>query len=401
MFRFPEEDAGAVRVLGVAKALRKSGHEVVFMGIENNHLNIEDQKLSRASLISVYDDFKIFSPVPTKTDFLGRLKRQISILTGSSALVRLNDEEIRGYSLDAIIAYQAPSMLLLRLKRWCKLRQIPLICDVVEWYDPKQLFLGRSGPFYWGSEFRMRYIQKKVDGLITISKYLMDYYSAHKKIAIRIPILVDVNNIYGLRKQLSSYTNDKCLQMVYAGVPGRKDLLGNILRGILKLRQKGYAVTIKLVGVTRENVLQCLNGDENTFTSLGDGLILYPRIPRSEIPFVLAEADFVPLLRPDKRYAHAGFPTKIVESLTAGTPVIANLTSDLGEYLYEGINAFIVRDSTIDAFVDAVERAMKNREKWSEMRNAAKKTAEHFDYETYAINLNIFLEEVVRGVSGK
>jgi len=402
MFKFPGGDAGASRVLGVAKALRESGHDVVFLGIENFYPHAGDLKISGADFVSVYNDFRVVSPAPTGLDFWGRLKRQFSISTGSSFLDRLNVVEINGHPLDAVIAYQAPPFLLLRLKRWCRLRHIPLICDVVEWYDPKQLFLGRTGPFYWGSELRMRCIQKKVDGIIAISKYLMDYYSAHKKKVIRIPILVDAHNIDSSRKRLCSCTNDKGLHMVYAGIPGRKDLLGNVLRGVLRLRHKGYTVTIKLVGVSRENVLQCLNGDENAFTSLGDGLILYPRIPRSEVHRILAEADFVPLLRPDERYAHAGFPTKVVESLAAGIPVIANLTSDLGEYLHEGINAFIVHGSTVDAFVDAVERAMRNWEKWDNMRNAAKKTAtNYFDYKVYASNLNIFLEEVVGGVFRK
>lgn len=45
----------------------------------------------------------------------------------------------------------------------------------------------------------------------------------------------------------------------------------------------------------------------------------------------------------------AGFPTKFVESITAGTPVLTNQTSDLADYLVEGEIGFWLVDDIADS----------------------------------------------------
>ncbi len=47
----------------------------------------------------------------------------------------------------------------------------------------------------------------------------------------------------------------------------------------------------------------------------------------------------------------AGFPTKFVESLGAGCPVITNYTSDLDLYLKNGFNGFVVKDLNMKVFL--------------------------------------------------
>ena len=74
---------------------------------------------------------------------------------------------------------------------------------------------------------------------------------------------------------------------------------------------------------------------------------------------LIKDADFVPLLRPQiVRYAQAGFPTKVPESLSLGTPIICNLTSDLGDFIRDESEGIICRDYSIDAFVEALENAL-------------------------------------------
>jgi glycosyltransferase involved in cell wall biosynthesis len=38
----------------------------------------------------------------------------------------------------------------------------------------------------------------------------------------------------------------------------------------------------------------------------------------------------------------AGFPTKFTESISCGTPVITNKTSDIEDYLIDGMNGFFL-----------------------------------------------------------
>ena len=85
------------------------------------------------------------------------------------------------------------------------------------------------------------------------------------------------------------------------------------------------------------------------------------------------------------RYARAGFPTKIVESLSSGTPPICNLSSDLGLYLEDGKNAFFAAGFAPEDIKEALEKALAtSSEERAEMRAAARKTAEEqFDYRHY------------------
>src|ERR1051326_4133382 len=116
-FLFPEGDAAAARVLGIAKALRESGHEVILAGGE--------EQLGNYS-------FAGFTCCPQ-----GHLNRTGNALqhfirsasAGRSALRRLTLENRPA----AILAYDPPTAMLLRLLHYARAARIPLILDLTEW----------------------------------------------------------------------------------------------------------------------------------------------------------------------------------------------------------------------------------------------------------------------------
>ena len=73
---------------------------------------------------------------------------------------------------------------------------------------------------------------------------------------------------------------------------------------------------------------------------------------------IVRAADFTVLLRPDARFAHAGFPTKLVESLSLGVPVLANVTSDISEYVRDGREGILLAGPTREAFAAGLRRAL-------------------------------------------
>jgi glycosyltransferase involved in cell wall biosynthesis len=80
-----------------------------------------------------------------------------------------------------------------------------------------------------------------------------------------------------------------------------------------------------------------------------------------------------------------------------GTPVIANLTSDLGAYLSDGINGWVCRDHSAEAFAETLQRAiLLSPTERQEMRHAARKEAENaFDFRNHTVLLNSFLKNVL------
>ena len=71
----------------------------------------------------------------------------------------------------------------------------------------------------------------------------------------------------------------------------------------------------------------------------------------AEIQDELNKSDFSILLREVTRGTTAGFPTKVVESMSCGTPMITTRTSDLSNYIETGKNGFFVEIEDMDKLV--------------------------------------------------
>ncbi|HQM85931.1 MAG TPA: glycosyltransferase, partial [bacterium] len=69
--------------------------------------------------------------------------------------------------------------------------------------------------------------------------------------------------------------------------------------------------------------------------------------------------DFTILIRDDKRETRAGFPTKVSESISCGTPVITTKTSDLEDYIIEGKNGFFINIEPFEYSKDEFLEIMK------------------------------------------
>ena len=178
---------------------------------------------------------------------------------------------------------------------------------------------------------------------------------------------------------------------LYAGSPGKKDYLAEIIKGFSLLPQELLTrVELQLLGISKEQLATLCGVEESAVEYMGNSLVCLGRVPREEVLNRLAAADFTVLLRSEtQRYAKAGFPTKAVESLSTATPIITNLTSDLGLYLKDGYNSIIVSDCLPTAFSKAVEKAitLTASEKKQMYSNARKTAEEHFDYKLYGKTL--------------
>ena len=123
-------------------------------------------------------------------------------------------------------------------------------------------------------------------------------------------------------------------------------------------------------------------------------LELHGRKKRDEVLRMLASADFVQLIRdPEMRYAKAGFPSKVVESLAHATPVFCNLSSDLGDYLCDGENALIAASHNPKDLALALRRGLALTPQQKEQMDAAafNTAKEHFDYRNHVDSVQSFL----------
>ena len=140
---------------------------------------------------------------------------------------------------------------------------------------------------------------------------------------IRVPAIIDLAS---MSKDLDDYILNKKIQIIYAGSPGKKDALGIILQGLSMTPENvKNNIEMKIIGISREQY-QKIN--KNNF--IPSNVSFMGSIPREQVIEELQRADFSTFIRDNNlRFVKAGFPSKLVESMSLGIPVITNLTSDL------------------------------------------------------------------------
>lgn len=385
-FRFPNGDAAAARVLGIGKSLRQAGYAVSFAGWEQTGRPEDDDGNGEFR----YEGFQYHSQNEFRTGHLSSFRRMMRyLLAGNSSLKWLKSSRTK--DLQAIIVYHGGTLFLLRLAVFCKLYGIRLIADCTEWYDAKGLVGGKFGIVHLDNEFRMRFVNRLIGRLIVISYFLHEYYQSRSCKVLRIPPTVDLADVKWIA-DVKPRTNC-ALSLVYAGIPGKKDLLSSALYGIRALRSEGISIVLNLLGPSKADLLTCVDGDTLLLDELEGGLVFHGRVTQELVPQIVAQSDFSILLRPVKRVSSAGFSTKLVESLAAGVPVIANLTGDIDRYVNDGQEGILLTDTTVDAFVVGIRRALAmSGAELLRMREAARCCAEKsFAYGGYSAALANFI----------
>lgn len=378
-FNFPTGDAASTRVIGVGKILKDLGYDVVFVGKCMNPNNHD-------CLSGDFEGFNYFN-IPNKPSLANRA-RQI-IFSGKMTVSILEKKAIKP---SIIIYYGNSSTYLKPLLKYTRNKKIKLITDIVEWYDPGQVNGGKWSPMLWDVNYTIQKLIPKCDGVIAISSFLQNFYNEKGMTTIRVPQLFDIEDSKWDFDHVTSF-NKSSLNLVYAGVPGKKDSIDVIIKSVKTIIDQGHSIKLHLFGPNPDQIKDVLGSDQGLVNDLSGVIVFHGRINHDKIPFNLAKADFSVLIRPDMRYAHAGFPTKFVESLAAGVPVIANLTSDIGFYLHEESNGFIVNDNSVEQLVDTLSKAIKINEitKIKMKENAKDEALNSFYYKNHIDRFKDFL----------
>ena len=312
-FELPDKNAAAHRVLTNAKLLRLLGFEVLFIGVSKDINNAPDD---------VYG-FSYF-PIKYPNSFRN---------WGYHIVTYVNANTILSKKPDYVVLYNFPSIASLRILNFCHKNSIKVIEDLTEWEEPQGWTL-RSVIRKLDVKLRMGYCVKKMDGVIAISKFLFTKYKPYTE-TVLVPPLVDLEDEKWNRINISQIAPNK-VSLVYAGNAGfgKKDRLDYIIEALDGITN----VQLSVIGMTKDQYEQ----GYNKIVSKDIDVVFYGRLSHEETLKAVKKADFQMLIRDDNRKNNAGFPTKLVESMACGTPVIATLTSNIGDYLKDGYNCFIV-----------------------------------------------------------
>ena len=114
------------------------------------------------------------------------------------------------------------------------------------------------------------------------------------------------------------------------------------------------------------------------------------------MPKVIYDSDFTIFFMPNRKSSNAGFPTKLAESMSVGTPVITNKTGDIGLYLIDKQNGFLLEDDSLKSIEEVLNHIIKmNIHDMVRMREMARKMAEkEFDFSKYIVPMKEFIKEI-------
>lgn len=388
-FFFPRGNAAGNRVLGNGYLFREIGYQVDFLGLDKkvapNTPLLETKK--------TYDGFDFYT-FPYPKNYLDWLLFG-GVLKDAINLIKLTAPKI-------VIMYGSPrlSLFCLALIVYCKIKKITIVSDCVDWME------SHSGSnFYrfikWiDIQLQKRVINFLVDGVIVISSFLDNFYRGKK--ILRLPPLV--NNTY-YKELVPNYLYNKKKQLTYVGNPfpvgqktssavGAKDRIDLLIDLLILI--KHIDCQLNIAGLSELEFIKNYPNYSEKIKELGGKLIFHGFLDNESAIRLIANSDFTVLLRDDNRMTRAGFPTKIVESVSCGTPVITNRTSDIPTFIQDGVNGFLVEIENFSSFSSSVEEILKiSKERLCQMKINCL-NSHLFGYENYQIQAAKYFDNLVK-----
>lgn len=280
-----------------------------------------------------------------------------------------------------------------RLYEIVKKHNIPIILESCERYNHRLWRFGKMDPRYHQFQRCWNNYYNKVDGVIAISSYLMKHYKNHVERTIQIPGLCDIKNTTH-----NLYTKNRVIRLIFAGtIGGHKETLSELILALHKLGSERKRLRLDIFGPNIMQIRKNLGGNAHLLDELANCVHVNGRIPQHEVNKQYCMSDFGVFFRPYRESSNAGFPTKLVESLAAATPVITNDTSDIAQYIKSGENGYLLEDLSIEGICQVLRKILLLTDNERiDMRRSAHRTAEnYFDYRIYSDKLNqLFIDTI-------
>ena len=98
-------------------------------------------------------------------------------------------------------------------------------------------------------------------------------------------------------------------------------------------------------------------------------------VSSSDMPQMLKDAIILALDRPDNLQAKYGFPTKLVEYLLTGNPVVVTRVGDIPRFIENGVSGMVAEPSNPEDFASKICWLLENKERARAIGEQGKKVA--------------------------
>ena len=273
------------------------------------------------------------------------------------------------------------------LNRYAVKRNIKVYIDLVEFADPREKKYGYLSPSLILNHKMIKRSVKKNMTVLAISHYFMNYYAKKGISSILMPNLI--NEDEDNAKYLTKKIDDK-VHFIFAGYPYKKDALDVTMSAMVSLNNL-YPdfFSFHIAGIEEEAFFEKYKKLKKYKKEIDSFTAFHGYVKREAIKSLYLKSDFSIIMRdPSLVTCKAGFPTKFTESLSFARPVIANLTSDIGLYLKDQHNGYVVGGFNKEQLLTALKLAIEQRDLRKEMfKNALDSAKEYFSPSIYVERL--------------
>jgi glycosyltransferase involved in cell wall biosynthesis len=199
------------------------------------------------------------------------------------------------------------------------------------------------------------------DGCLVMTRHIEEYL-----LKLKIPAnkLVHVPQTVEFERFQTSIKNNSLLESItYCGLLNQeKDGVLDLIKAFAIVSELHPKLELRLIGEASNSV------ENNKINILFDKLKIIEKITitglkhRDEIPELLNRSSILVMPRPKSHQSDYGFPTKLVEYLSTGIPVIATKVGEIPDYLTDKQDAFLVEPGDIQALSNAISYVLDHRD---------------------------------------
>lgn len=327
LFTFPEGDAATNRVYSYAKGLVENGIHVHVVCFRNEYTEVTE---------GLYEGIHYYNVLyQRKRDnrFLIRNWRKLKKFYNALDLLRsLNKKD----KIQVIIVYSAlPATFL-----WSRFIAFSIRSKVVQEVSehPMRHFL-EDGIRKYYAKMMVKMESRLTDGIICISKYLIDYYLKLEMPAHRlflIPSTVDPSRF------VSNGESPFPFRYIgyFGGLTFYRDNVDNLIRAFASIEEKHPEIYLVLGGFCSDSERKMIH---DLIKELGISRIrVLEYLSREEVVKYIINAHMLIMVRADDVKSQASFPSKLTEYLATSKPVITVKVGEIPEYLTDGIDVYMV-----------------------------------------------------------
>lgn len=390
---FPFNSSAANLIRNLSKGLMENGAEVKVHLLKGNSV---DNYKYYSKRINHYEGIKFSYCCFKKRPHNYFLKIFEDFVAPYVSATKIVNSKLAN-KVDCVIIYTGYLYNYLPIILICKLLKIKIIKYSVDWFDkgiiaPKWWLL----PKWYLFLFQICYLDKKLDGIISISKFLNDHYlklGFSKERLLIMPNLINIDFFFSTDKIVSK---SNIIRIGYSGAAPILNGVDDLIKSFIILSREIGNLELLIIGdvATGESQLPILKKMvENE--DIVSKVIFTGRVASSEVPQLISSCDILILARKKTKFADAGFPTKLGEYFATQKPVILSKIGDFPDYFSDKQEVIFCMPNNPESLAKSLRYVITNYEDAIQIgRNGCNWAKENLDYKINTKKIYKFIESL-------